>query len=141
MAYLFLFLTMEITTVLLCLFLAFKLLSVIRRYFTTSAKPMSQQTIAQVEDLIKTKKVFVASKTYCPYCSATKKLIEDVYPEAYVLELDTIDNGDEIQNALAKITGQRTVPNIFINQKHIGGNSDLQALGKEKIKKLIAGSE
>lgn len=132
---------MEVTTVLLCLLLAFKLLSVIRRYFTTSTKPMSQQTIAQVEDLIKTKKVFVASKTYCPYCTAAKRLIEDVYPEAYVLELDTIDNGDEIQNILAKITGQRTVPNIFINEKHIGGNSDLQALGKEQIKKLIAGSE
>jgi glutaredoxin 3 len=27
---------------------------------------------------------------------------------------------------LADITGQRTVPNIFIAQKHIGGNSDLQ---------------
>jgi glutaredoxin 3 len=25
------------------------------------------------------------------------------------------------------MTSQRTVPNIFIGQKHIGGNSDLQA--------------
>jgi glutaredoxin 3 len=25
------------------------------------------------------------------------------------------------------MTGQRSVPNIFIGQKHIGGNSDLQA--------------
>jgi glutaredoxin 3 len=24
------------------------------------------------------------------------------------------------------MTGQRTVPSIFINKKHIGGNSDLQ---------------
>jgi glutaredoxin 3 len=28
---------------------------------------------------------------------------------------------------LADITGQKTVPNIFIAQQHIGGNSDLQA--------------
>jgi glutaredoxin 3 len=28
---------------------------------------------------------------------------------------------------LQELTGQRTVPNIFIKQKHIGGNSDLQA--------------
>lgn len=102
---------------------------------------MSQQTISQVEELIKSKPVFVASKTYCPYCSATKRLINEVYPEAYILELDTMEEGSEVQDALTKITGQRTVPNIFINGKHIGGNSDLQALGKEKIKKLINESQ
>lgn len=37
------------------------------------------------------------------------------------------DDGAAIQDALHEITGQRTVPNIFIKQKHIGGNSDLQA--------------
>lgn len=37
------------------------------------------------------------------------------------------DDGAAIQDALQEITGQRTVPNIFIKQKHIGGNSDLQA--------------
>jgi len=37
------------------------------------------------------------------------------------------DDGADIQDALAELTGQRTVPNIFINKKHIGGNSDLQA--------------
>ena len=38
-----------------------------------------------------------------------------------------IDDGAAIQDALQDLTGQRTVPNIFIKQKHIGGNSDLQA--------------
>lgn len=37
------------------------------------------------------------------------------------------DDGAELQDALEEITGQRSVPNIFISQKHIGGNSDLQA--------------
>lgn len=32
-----------------------------------------------------------------------------------------------MQDALYDLTGQRTVPNIFIKQQHIGGNSDLQA--------------
>ena len=32
-----------------------------------------------------------------------------------------------MQTALQEITSQRTVPNIFVGQKHIGGNSDLQA--------------
>ena len=34
-------------------------------------------------------------------------------------------DGAERQAALLQISGQRTVPNIFINGKHLGGNSDL----------------
>jgi len=37
------------------------------------------------------------------------------------------EDGAALQDALEDITGQRSVPNIFIEQKHIGGNSDLQA--------------
>jgi glutaredoxin 3 len=37
------------------------------------------------------------------------------------------DDGSAIQAALREMTGQTTVPNIFIKQQHIGGNSDLQA--------------
>lgn len=36
--------------------------------------------------------------------------------------------GADIQAALYEINGQRTVPNIYINGKHIGGNDDLQEL-------------
>lgn len=38
-----------------------------------------------------------------------------------------VEDGAALQDALEGITGQRSVPNIFIGQKHIGGNSDLQA--------------
>ena len=37
------------------------------------------------------------------------------------------DDGSAIQSALAEITHQTSVPNVFIGKKHIGGNSDLQA--------------
>lgn len=37
-----------------------------------------------------------------------------------------IDDGAAIQDVLEEMTHQRSVPNIFINHKHIGGNSDLQ---------------
>lgn len=97
----------------------------------------------------------VFSKSYCPYCAASKKTLRDLGAKFYALELDEIgsfpspspfrpewlewikrrgadcdvmvDDGTEIQNALYEMTQQRTVPNIFIGQKHIGGNSDLQA--------------
>lgn len=34
---------------------------------------------------------------------------------------DNMDNGDDIQAALAKMTGQRTVPNVFVGEQHLGG--------------------
>ncbi|EGV66022.1 glutaredoxin [Yamadazyma tenuis ATCC 10573] len=89
---------------------------------------VSPQVNQKIQALIKDHPIFVASKTYCPYCSATKKTLSSITGDAYVLELDTIDDGAEIQDALQELTGQRSVPNIFIAGEHIGGNSDLQAL-------------
>lgn len=49
-----------------------------------------------------------------------------------------LDEGDQIQAYLGEKTGQRTVPNIFIEQKHIGGNSDLQKIKNAgKLKELL----
>lgn len=48
------------------------------------------------------------------------------------------DDGAAIQDALEEITGQRTVPNVHIKQKHIGGNSDLQSLASSgKLEGLL----
>jgi glutaredoxin 3 len=38
---------------------------------------------------------------------------------------------------LQELTKQRTVPNIFINHKHIGGNSDLQKLNTAQLKAVL----
>lgn len=54
-----------------------------------------------------------------------------------VYELDKESDGSAIQDALEEISSQRTVPNIFIGQKHIGGNSDLQALKKTALPGLL----
>ncbi|KAI9739016.1 MAG: hypothetical protein M1835_003221 [Candelina submexicana] len=44
-----------------------------------------------------------------------------------MIDDNAVDDGAALQDALQDITGQRSVPNIFIAQQHIGGNSDLQA--------------
>ena len=51
-----------------------------------------------------------------------------------VVDLDLLPNGDGpiIQAELLQLTGQRTVPNIFIGGTPIGGNSDLQSLHYEE---------
>lgn len=93
----------------------------------------------------------VFSKSYCPYCKATKSLLTEMGAKYYALELDQVgtsttkpypkytladhlktpDDGSAIQGALAEITGQSTVPNVFIGKEHIGGNSDVQAKKKQ----------
>ncbi|KAJ9620470.1 Glutaredoxin [Taxawa tesnikishii (nom. ined.)] len=79
----------------------------------------------------------VFSKSYCPYCRATKELLTKLGAQYYTLELDQIDDGSAIQDALQEITNQRSVPNIFINKEHIGGNSDIQALPKDQLKSKL----
>ncbi|KAF5210007.1 putative prefoldin subunit [Clavispora lusitaniae] len=98
----------------------------------------SAQTKEKVQALIKNKPIFIASKSYCPYCTKTKNTVASITKEAYILELDNEEDGAEIQDALFEITGQRTVPNIFIGGEHIGGNSDLQALqSQDKLEPKI----
>lgn len=47
-----------------------------------------------------------------------------------VIELDEHADGSQIQNALATMTGQRSVPNVFVKGQHIGGNDDTQAAAR-----------
>ena len=56
--------------------------------------------------------------------------------------LTRVDDGEAIQEYLGRKTGQRTVPNVFIEQKHIGGNSDIQKLKNGgKLKDLLVKAE
>ena len=72
----------------------------------------------------------VFSKSYCPFCNKTKQLLQRSQIAFKAVELDHEQGGDDMQIYLAKKTGQRTVPNIFINKKHLGGNDKLEAAAK-----------
>jgi len=72
--------------------------------------------------------VVVFSKSYCPYCEKTKALFADLGVDIKVHELDLMgDDGPPLQMALLDMTGQKSVPNVFVKGKHIGGNDDTQA--------------
>ncbi|KAL8728517.1 MAG: hypothetical protein Q9166_005339 [cf. Caloplaca sp. 2 TL-2023] len=85
----------------------------------------------KAQSIIDENAVAVFSKSYCPYCRASKTLLSELGAKFYVIEMDQVDDGADLQNALEEISGQRTVPNIYISQKHIGGNSDLQSKKSE----------
>ncbi|KAI0123955.1 putative glutaredoxin [Xylariales sp. AK1849] len=90
----------------------------------------------KAQSIIDENAVAVFSKSSCPYCKASKNLLNSLDAKFYTIELDQVPDGAAIQAALAEISGQRTVPNIFIGKKHIGGNSDLQAKSGE-LKELL----
>jgi len=88
---------------------------------------MSAAAKTKAQGIIDDNAVAVFSKSWCPYCKASKALLTEMGAKYYTIELDQVDDGSAIQAALAEITGQTSVPNIFIKHEHIGGNSDLQA--------------
>jgi len=94
-----------------------------------------------VDDSIAENKVIIFSKSWCPYCKKVKGLFNDKFPDIkpHVIELDERDDGDSIQQYLHEKSGQRTVPNVYVNQQHIGGNDDTQAdFQSGKLTQLIA---
>jgi glutaredoxin 3 len=82
--------------------------------------------------------VVVFSKSFCPFCKKTKELLEDMNIEAKVYELNKMDDGADIQDALLEMSGQRTVPNVFVKGEHLGGNDDTQAAAKSgKLSEML----
>lgn len=96
--------------------------------------------IADLKKTIESNKVVVFSKSYCPYCTSTKTLLLSLNQNYELIELNQDSEGSVKQNGLLQLTGQRTVPNVFINGKHIGGNDVLQMLNaKGELKALLQG--
>ena len=79
------------------------------------------------------------SKAFCPFCRKTKTLLEDLQIPFTVHELDEMADGADIQSALLDLSGQKTVPNVFVKGKHLGGNDAMQAAAKDgSLKAMLA---
>jgi peptide-methionine (S)-S-oxide reductase len=83
-----------------------------------------------IKETVSNNPVVIFSKTYCPYCDNAKSAIREAgqkvagFPGAHIVELNTRADGGEIQDALAQMTGRRTVPNVFIGGKPVGGGDE-----------------
>jgi glutaredoxin 3 len=71
-------------------------------------------------------KIEIYSATYCPYCVRAKDLLNNkgVSYNEFLVDVET-KKRDEM---LSRSNGRKTVPQIFINDKHIGGFDDLKAI-------------
>ncbi|PVU96887.1 hypothetical protein BB561_000905 [Smittium simulii] len=86
----------------------------------------------KLEDLISSSQVMVFSKTYCPFCRKAKTILNLNSINFEVLEIDLLPNPIEIKEHLVEISkGHDTFPSIFVNNKSIGGSSDLEELIKQ----------
>ncbi|MCZ2723634.1 glutaredoxin 3 [Marinomonas sp. 15G1-11] len=77
--------------------------------------------------------ITIYSSDYCPYCSRAKQLLS--MKDAAFNEIKVDGNNKLRQEMMAK-SGQRTVPQIWIGDTHVGGCDDLFAL--ERASKLDA---
>lgn len=80
--------------------------------------------------------VIVYTTKVCPYCVRAKQLLQQ--KGVAFREIDVSHNAEE-RAALVERTKRRTVPQIFINDTHVGGCDDLYALEREgKLDALLA---
>ncbi|KAL1585263.1 hypothetical protein WHR41_05841 [Cladosporium halotolerans] len=88
----------------------------------------------EMNTILKKGPIIIFSKSYCPFSKKAKSILLSQYtitPPPYVVELDQHPLGAGLQAALQKSTGRRTVPNILVNGKSIGGGDDVAALDAE----------
>ncbi len=74
------------------------------------------------------KKVIVYSTATCPYCTYAKQLLEN---EGIGYEELRVDTDAEKRVEMERMSGRRTVPQIFIGERHVGGFDDLKALHEQ----------
>lgn len=99
-----------------------------------------QGVIDMVDNMIKENHVMMFSKSYCPFCNKVKAIFDGQNVKYTAHELDLVENGDAIQEALLAKTGQKTVPNTFIGGVHLGGCSDTEAANADgRLKELLKG--
>ena len=74
-------------------------------------------------------KVEVYTTAWCPYCVRAKALLRSKGVE--FTEIDVSDD-DELREKMTELAGgRRTVPEIFINDRIVGGYDELRALESE----------
>lgn len=76
-------------------------------------------------------------KTTCPYCVRARGLLakKGVATSEYIVDHD----GEKKQEMVQRAGGRTSVPQIFIDGKHIGGCDDLMALdSRGKLDELLA---
>ncbi|KAA8652225.1 glutaredoxin [Aspergillus tanneri] len=98
---------------------------------------------AELNSILKRSPIIIFSKSYCPHSARAKSILLGKYsivPAPYVVELDQHPLGKDVQTVLAENTGRRTVPNVLVSGKSIGGGDEVAALDeKDELASILKG--
>lgn len=74
-------------------------------------------------------RIIMYTTGFCPYC----KMAENLLRSKGVAEIEKIriDLDPEQRSEMMDKTGRRTVPQIFIGDRHVGGYDDLARLDRQ----------
>jgi len=61
-------------------------------------------------------------KPWCPYCGRAKNLLDR---KGVAYNIIDVSSDSQLENEMQIRSQRRTVPQIFINDEHIGGSDDL----------------
>ncbi len=82
------------------------------------------------------KNITIYSTTHCPYCIKAKALFDR--KNLKYEEIDVTGDDEARSELIKKSNGLRTVPQIFIGDKHVGGCDDIYMLdSRGELDKLI----
>lgn len=80
-------------------------------------------------------KIVIYSGRFCGYCTAAERLLQS---KGVTYETIKVDEDPDIFDHMIEITGRRTIPQIFIDDYHVGGFDDLSALNQSgKLDELL----
>ena len=82
------------------------------------------------------KKVIIYTGDLCIHCDWAKELLNR--KNIQFTEYNIAQDATKREEMLKKSSGAKTVPQIFIGERYVGGNSELQALDREdKLNSLL----
>ncbi|KAH7405384.1 hypothetical protein KP509_15G068300 [Ceratopteris richardii] len=116
---------------------------IISLFLVLAAAPISAESPkAFVKRVIDENRIVIFSKSYCGFCKRAKSVFREMKEEPYVVELDLREDGGDIQQAVTNLIGRRTVPQVFVHGKHIGGSDDtVEAYHSGRLAKLLGNEQ
>jgi glutaredoxin 3 len=107
-----------------------------RVWWRAAAFPLTLMDRIFRRSLVKPVKIYTTN--YCGYCVRAKDLLKR---KGVAYEEVDVSGDDEMREKLVEMSnGQRTVPQIFIGDTHVGGYSDLSQLDREgKLDPMLQG--
>lgn len=83
--------------------------------------------------------IIIYSSQYCPFCTRAKSIF---HQKSIAFKELNVDMDSALRKEMMQKSGQRTVPQIWVGERHVGGCDDLMALQRAgELDKLLGLSE